>query len=150
MQKSDAGTSEKYARIWHQFWDLWRREEFFECHEVLEDLWRETHGRERLFLNGHIHCAVAIYQHRRGNAVGAARQLVRAQEKLKPFTPRFQNVEIAPLLNFVESEIAPSLAVLEESQRAQLETLRAHLKEKYRHFPDENLGGNAEDLNGCR
>jgi len=127
---------EKYARIQAEFWDLWRREEFFECHEVLEELWRETPGRERLFLNGLIHCAVAIYQHRRGNAVGAARQLVRAQRKLRSFAPRFQHCEIAPLLAFVETEITSSSASLNEIQGTQLETLRADLEKKI--FREDN------------
>ena len=117
---------EKYARFWH----LWQREEFFECHEVLEDLWRRAPGRERLFLNGLIHCAVSIYQPRRGNAVGAARQLARAQRKLAPFALHFWHCDIASLLSRVETEIAPSLAALDESQCAQLEDLRASLNRK--------------------
>lgn len=121
-----------------EFWQLWRAGQFFECHEVLEELWRETHGVKRLFFNGLIHCAVAIYQHRRGNAVGAARQLVRAQEKLASFRPRFDGVEVDELLHHVEREIAPSLASLNPSQRGDLDDLKRSLRGRFTRFTEED------------
>lgn len=112
------------------FWDLWREERFFECHEVLEELWKRTKTRERWFYNGLIHCAVSIYQHRRGNALGACRQLLRAQVKLLPFAPQFRGVEIWLLLAFVENEIALSLSQISEMQRASWTSLRTQIEER--------------------
>lgn len=115
-----------------EFWQLWQDEKFFEAHETLEDLWRETQDERKLFFNGLIHAVVALYQHRRGNAIGAARQNVRMQEKLTSFAPEFYGVQIDKLIGSVETEIAPSVACLSEADRAQLESLRAEIKEKLR------------------
>ena len=113
--------------LYRRFWQLWSEARFFECHEVLEALWRVTAEPQRSFYQGLIHCAVAIYQHRRGNAVGAARQLVRAQARLERFRPNCCQVEVDGLLASVEQEIAPSLARLDAVQLARLEALRAAL-----------------------
>ena len=132
-QKSDfqpPQTSPDAPIEYSMFWQLWREERFFECHEVLEELWKRTKTRERWFYNGLIHCAVSIYQHRRGNAIGACRQLVRAQVKLRAFAPRFGGVEIALLLSFVENEIASSLSQTSDVQRASWPALRTHIEER--------------------
>ncbi len=110
-----------------EFWELWQNEEFFACHEVLEELWRQSAEPKRRFYNGLIHAAVAIYQHRRGNPVGAARQWVRAQVKLAPFAPEYDDVNVELLLRAVEMEIAPSLRRLDESEERRLEILRRDL-----------------------
>lgn len=112
------------------FWQFWQDEKWFEAHEVLEDLWRETHNERKLFFNGLIHAAVALYQHKRDNAVGACRQSVRMQEKLAPFWPQFYGVQVSELIRLVETEIAPSWAALTQAQRAQLDDLRVLVREK--------------------
>ena len=111
------------AALYREFWKLWGEEKFFACHEVLETLWRATSGPQRVFYNGLIHCAVAMYQHRRDNAVGAARQLVRAQVKLQGFRPRHFEVDVDGLLRGVECAVAPSLSTLTAQQRTHLEAL---------------------------
>ncbi len=110
------------------FWKLWRDEKFFDCHEVLELLWKRMTTRERWFFNGLIHGAVAIYQHRRGNSYGACRQLWRARVKLLAFAPQHNGLAIEEFLRCIESEIAPSLAALSNSQRAQQDVLTTQIK----------------------
>ena len=119
------------AVLYREFWKLWGEERFFACHEVLEGLWRETTGPQRLFYNGLIHCAVAIYQHRRGNAVGAVRQLARARIKLQDFRPRHYEVDVDALLSGVEDAIASSLSTLDEKQRTHLATLEQSLRRRF-------------------
>ena len=51
--------------------ELFNAREFYECHEVLEDLWRPTQGVERFFLQAVIHFAVGFYHHQRGNHLGS-------------------------------------------------------------------------------
>ncbi len=112
---------EEYAEFWH----LWRAEKFFDCHEVLEILWREERGMRRVFYNGLIHGAVAIYQHRRGNAIGAARQLMRARWKLELVTCKYLQVDCDDFLRCVEAEIEFSLAQIDDEERARWPALRA-------------------------
>lgn len=122
---------------YREFWELWRQERFFECHEALETLWRVTGGRQRWFYNGLINCAVAVYQHRRGNAVGAARQLTRAQVKLEPFRPCHDTVDVDELLGAVAEEIASSLTQLSAAQRAGCEEIRKFVNSRMqRDFAD--------------
>lgn len=117
--------------VYREFWHCWQQEDFFGAHEVLEDLWRISIGEKKQFYNGLIHAAIAIYQHRRGNAVGAARQAVRMQAKLATIPPEFYGVRIDNLIRVVETEIAPSLQHLNDAQKAQLKILRDRLKEKF-------------------
>ena len=55
---------------WIKGVELFNREEFFEAHEVVEDLWNETDEPHREFLKGFIQAAVALEHHRRGNHRG--------------------------------------------------------------------------------
>ncbi len=130
LEELAENVAESAPREYSQFWQLWREEKFFECHEVLEDLWRATPDESRIFLNGLIHAAVAIYQHRRGNAEGAARQLVRARAKLKYPPPLYAQVNAAELAHAVEEELESSLRVLAPSQKARLEKLQREVKQR--------------------
>jgi hypothetical protein len=116
--------------LYREFWRLWGEERFYACHEVLEELWRQTAGGERLFYNGLIHCAVAIYQHRRGNPTGAARQLMRARVKLARFAPFYGGVDIEALLAAVENAVQGSLRALDTRQRVQLGRLQQVLEKR--------------------
>lgn len=96
---------EEYA----QFWRLWAQAEYFECHEVLEDVWRgEIDVERKRFLQGLIHCAVAMVHVERGNSVGAERQLAKARAKLANAKPEFFigcARENDTILKFVEQQV---------------------------------------------
>lgn len=63
---------------------LFNRQAFFECHEVLEDLWRPLPpGPEKTFLQGLIQIAVGLHHLQRHNFVGARNKLQSGLEKLK-------------------------------------------------------------------
>ncbi|HEX3150864.1 MAG TPA: DUF309 domain-containing protein [Gemmataceae bacterium] len=49
------------------------RGDYFEAHEVWEDLWHDTAGPDRRFYQGLIQAAVAVYHAGNGNAAGARR-----------------------------------------------------------------------------
>jgi hypothetical protein len=126
LPKIPADAPQEYGK----FWQLWRDEKYFECHEVLELLWRETQSPHRVFLNGLIHGAVAIYQHRRGNAVGAARQLLRAQVKLEAFRPKYFELDVDGFLSAVQREVAPSREVLSVRHCEQLNELEISIRQR--------------------
>jgi predicted metal-dependent hydrolase len=56
-------------------------QDFFECHEVLEDHWKEE-GMTGNLWPGLIQIAVGLYHQRRGNMNGAKRMLTSSIEKL--------------------------------------------------------------------
>jgi predicted metal-dependent hydrolase len=111
-----------------EFWRLWAKREYFACHEVLEALWRRETGERKQFYHGLIHCAVALYQVQRENAVGAARQFVRAQVKLSRFAPEYSGAPIEALLKSVDNEVAPLRGVLTLRQREDLKKLNLTLE----------------------
>lgn len=73
--------------------ELYRSGSFFECHEVLEDLWRPMRGPHRLFLQAIIHFAVAFYHLERNNQPGAERQLRKGLRKMAGYVPRYEGVD---------------------------------------------------------
>ncbi len=50
--------------------DLIESGEYYEAHEVIEDVWRAAKQEERDFFQGLVHVAVAWYQAGRGNRRG--------------------------------------------------------------------------------
>jgi len=76
---------------------LYQTREFFECHEVLEELWTPMRGPHRLFLQALIHFAVAFYHQQKHNPVGAQGQLRKALRKIEPYLPLYQGIDTAIL-----------------------------------------------------
>lgn len=63
--------------------ELFNRQEFFECHEVLEDLWRPLPpGPEKQFLQGLLQVGVGFHHLKNGNYTGAKNLLSAGVEKL--------------------------------------------------------------------
>src|SRR5450755_1234752 len=71
--------------------------EFFHCHEMLEEAWRLERRPRRLFLQALIHLAVGFYHAKRGNTVGAVRQLSKGIQKLAAYTPSCEGMDTARL-----------------------------------------------------
>ncbi len=76
---------------------LFNQADFFECHEVLEDAWRDAPEPERKFLQALIQTAVAFHHHSRGNSVGARSLLERAHRNLAAYPGEFGGIELTPL-----------------------------------------------------
>ncbi len=87
--------------------------EFFQCHEVLEDVWLEETGPRRLFLQSIIHFAVAFYHEGRANQLGALRQMRKAIAKLAAYVPVYEDVDTSRLFD----EGLRCLAALEQGAR---------------------------------
>jgi uncharacterized protein len=81
----------------HRGIELYHAGAFFECHEVLEDLWRPMRGPHRLFLQALIHFAVAFYHLERRNPEGAERQLNKGLKKLAGYLPVYEGLDTAAL-----------------------------------------------------
>jgi uncharacterized protein len=91
--------------------ELIDRGEYFEAHEVLEDLWRAADAAERDFFQGLVHVAVAWHHAGRGNRPGYERQLEKAVRRLEPYAPHHREVDVRDLLLQIEaasfSDLAP-------------------------------------------
>jgi hypothetical protein len=75
----------------------------FECHEFLEEVWKGVKGKEKTFLQGLIHAAVAFYHLEYENPRGAATYLKRSHLRLKEFAPTFLGVDIKTFIGQIET-----------------------------------------------
>ncbi len=89
---------------------LFNRKHYFECHELLEDAWRDALGDEKQFLQGLIHIAVGLYHAAAGNHKGASNQLEKGVRRLTPSLPERDGLDVAGL-------VGPSRNALEKVER---------------------------------
>ena len=75
--------------------DLFNAREYFNAHEVWEDVWRAAPQEERRFLQGLIQIAVALHHHSRGNLDGARSLLDRAQRNLSHYPDSYAGLNLA-------------------------------------------------------
>ena len=75
--------------------ELFDAEEFFACHDVLEELWSETYSEERNFLQGLIHAAVALFHFGEGNLSGARKMFDSHRKYLEPYGATYAGVDLA-------------------------------------------------------
>jgi hypothetical protein len=71
---------------------------FFECHELLEEVWLRDASALRPFFQGLIQLAAAFVHLQRGRHVGLVALLRAAEERLRPFAPATLGVDVAHLL----------------------------------------------------
>jgi predicted metal-dependent hydrolase len=62
---------------------------YFECHDVLEDLWSGVRGESRDFFQGLIQVAVAFYHLERENPEGARSMFERASRRFSAYPGRY-------------------------------------------------------------
>jgi predicted metal-dependent hydrolase len=79
---------------------------FFECHDTLEDLWHETRGIDRLFLQGLIQVSVGFYHLLNRNFKGATSQFTRGLNKLQKYRPSHRGIELEDFLKKIVSWLA--------------------------------------------
>jgi predicted metal-dependent hydrolase len=82
------------------------REQFFECHDTLEELWMETGGRDRLFLQGLIQASVGLYHFFNGNYKGASSQMTKALGKLDGYRPAYAGIDLERFTQQVVASLA--------------------------------------------
>lgn len=72
---------------------------FFECHEILEDIWFDTHDDSKDFYQGLLHIAVGFYHlTKKNNSKGTVLQLNKAQSKLNSYEKDYNGIDIEKLL----------------------------------------------------
>ena len=77
---------------------LFNHARFFEAHEVLEQLWRDTTDSSKDFYKGLSQAAVAFHHWSRGNPAGAQTLVRSATRYLKRYPPVYRGVEAGAFL----------------------------------------------------
>ena len=83
--------------------------DFFEAHDVWEELWTEYSGPSRRFYQGLIQTAVALHHFGNGNLRGAKKLLVTSANYLAPYAPHHEGVDVDKLLADMQACFAPAL-----------------------------------------
>jgi len=89
--------------------------DYFECHEILEEYWKETGNRNKNSIwVGLIQLAVANYHHRRGNFIGASRTLQKSFQNFSLNKVELSKLGIDPIS--LTKQINNQLIRLDNSQ----------------------------------
>jgi predicted metal-dependent hydrolase len=68
--------------------------DYFEAHEVWEDLWSESHGDERRFVQGLIQAAVGLFHFGGGNLGGAVKLYRTSRDYMQPCGSPFWGLDV--------------------------------------------------------
>jgi predicted metal-dependent hydrolase len=82
------------------------RGEYFDAHEVWEELWRDGPPADRRFYQSLIQAAVAIYHWGRGNPAGAGRLAASGRRYMAPFAPRHRGLDVPAFWAAVDAALA--------------------------------------------
>ena len=78
--------------------DEFNREQWFECHETLEDLWAGSEWEMRDFYQGLLHVAVALHHWRNGNFGGSVSLLKSGSGYLRRVRAACQGVDVEAMV----------------------------------------------------
>ncbi len=92
---------QKYHHLYHSFFDHYHKEEYWEAHEVLEELWQEQ--RHNDFYHGLIQIAAIMHQLRRGKVRGARKLARSAARYLAPYAPVTDGVRVDQILEWLDT-----------------------------------------------
>jgi predicted metal-dependent hydrolase len=73
---------------------LFNEEEFYECHDVLEELWAQTQGEEKKFLQGLIQASVALFHFGNENFGGAKKLYHSSRKYLEPYGKEYMGLQL--------------------------------------------------------
>ena len=102
--------SEEYDQRYLQGIDYFNECEFFEAHEVWEDLWTDFEGDSRRFYQGLIQAAVALHHFCNGNVRGARKLNTSCRKYLDPFRPWHEGLDLDRFLGEMDHCFAEVVA----------------------------------------
>jgi predicted metal-dependent hydrolase len=95
--------------------------EFFEAHEVWEELWKNYSGDLRLFYKGLIQAAVALHHFGNGNIRGARKVYGSSRNYLAQYRPTCVGLDLEKFLGEFDACFAEVAASQEEFPRLEID-----------------------------
>jgi predicted metal-dependent hydrolase len=95
--------------------------EFFEAHEVWEELWKNYSGDLRLFYKGLIQAAVALHHFGNGNIRGARKVYGSSRGYLSAYRPTCEGLDLETFLSQFDACFAEVAASQEEFPRIEID-----------------------------
>ena len=90
--------NEEESKLFLKSLVLFNEKYFWECHEVLEDIWMTKTPPLKTFIQGIIQAAAAFYHVLNENPRGVLKLSGDSLAKLKPFMPSYEDMEVAFLV----------------------------------------------------
>src|SRR5688572_3983564 len=90
--------AEEYHRLYLEGIKYFNDCDFFEAHEVWEELWADTQGPSRKFYQGLIQVAVALHHFGNGNIRGARKLYNSSRAYLEPYGPHHIGIDLNAFL----------------------------------------------------
>ena len=72
--------------------------DFFEAHDVWEELWADVEGPSRPFYQGLIQVAVCLHHFGNGNIRGARKLYHTSTKYLEPYRPHYEGLDVDKLI----------------------------------------------------
>ena len=92
---------EPHAPLYLQGIEHFNRGEYFDSHEVWEELWLGESGEDRRFYQGLIQAAVALYHLENGNAVGSRKLVDSSAAYLQRYRPHHHGLDVDDFLRCI-------------------------------------------------
>jgi predicted metal-dependent hydrolase len=91
----------KYPEQYYLFFRKFNDRQFYECHDLLEEIWLED--KTNKFLQGLLQLAVGIYHFECGNIKGARWMFGNARKYLSKYTPKHWNLDVNQVIAYIET-----------------------------------------------
>jgi predicted metal-dependent hydrolase len=96
-------------KLYHDGIRLFNDGEFFEAHEVWEDIWHEAYGAKYEFYQGMIQCAVALEHYRRSNPRGVVSLYDSYRRHFRDIPDTFMGLDVKSFLAAMRAALGPVL-----------------------------------------
>ena len=113
-------TADEYDPLYLQGIAYFNACEFFEAHEVWEDLWKSYSGDLRLFYKGLIQAAVALHHFANGNIRGARKVYGSSRGYLEQYRPTCVGMDVDKFLAEFDACFADVAATSEQFPNIEL------------------------------
>lgn len=100
---------------------LFNEHEFFQAHEVWEDIWHEAYGTKFEFYQGMIQCAVALEHYLRSNPRGVVSLYDSYRRHFKDVPDVFMGLKVREFLAKMHQALRPVLQADPLPQRGQIQ-----------------------------
>ncbi|WP_028778136.1 DUF309 domain-containing protein [Shimazuella kribbensis] len=106
-----------YHPLYIQFFHYYHQGEYWEAHEVLEELWQQDRSND--FYHGLIQIAAIMHQLDRGKVRGARKLSKSAIGYLTPYAPKHEGVQVGNILNWLKfclQKLPEQVMILEKTE----------------------------------
>jgi hypothetical protein len=100
---------------------LFNAHEFFEAHEVWEDIWHMAFGTKFEYYQGMIQCAVALEHYRRSNPRGVMSLFESYNRHFKDVPKIFMGLNVEQFLSRMKQTLSPVLNASPLPQKGEIE-----------------------------